>query len=134
MDDLSRDFGRVWGKPYGAGWHAVRRAALRRADGRCEIGDGRYRGLCTRAPSARLHVHHVGVGVYQGMWPLLRYEDVAMLVVHAYRLAWAKGYGELERYLRGNPELFPVLCPHHHSLMEYGENAVAMLELVGGNR
>ncbi len=129
-DSNRRDFGQVWSKPYGRGWPAIRAAVLKRAGKACEIGCDVYRGPCTDRPSARLHVHHVGLRAYTRLWPALTYDDVQLLVLHAYRLAWQRLDGELESYLRANPELFPVVCAHHHSLFESGRNALEMLRVV----
>lgn len=120
MDDqFEADANRAHYKKYGAGWQAIRRAAIKRAGGECEIGDSTPWGRCTASDRPRLHVHHIGHLKYKELWPVLDYDDAELLLVHAYRLAWAKAYKALEEYLERNPELFPVLCPHHHMLFEY---------------
>jgi len=127
-DDLKR----MYYSKYGSGWKEIRAAALKRAGGKCEIGDGHFRGLCTASTKAKVHVHHVGVFTYVLFWPILRFEDVDSLLLYAYQLAWMKRQEELEWYLANTPAFFPVLCSHHHSLMEYSDNAQAMLQLLMG--
>ena len=116
-------------KKYGAGWRAIRQAALSRASHQCEVGGETPWGRCTVSGlKPRFHVHHVSSYLYLYIWPILSVHEVSEMLGYAYYLAQQKHYDGLKRYLERNPELFPVVCPSHHAHFEFSGRY--LLELI----
>lgn len=106
-------------KKYGKGWGLIRRAALKRAKNKCELGDHTPWGRCTATENPKLIVHHIGPYAYVDLWPILSLDDAVQLLDYAYKLGGAGHHDELEDYLARNPEFYPVLCPRHHSMFHW---------------